>query len=230
MMLRRFDSAGEAAGELATQVALALRAGLAARGAGSLALAGGRTPVPLFHALCAQQLDWRHVGVTLTDERWVAEDQPGSNAALVRRELLAGPAAAAHFVPLYDGSAHAASAARATWQRLRGLARPFDAVALGMGEDGHFASLFPGDDGLPAALDPAAEPACVAMRAPVEPRERISLNLAALLQTRRLFLFVTGKVKLELLEAAASAGAASAWPVSALLAQRQPVTEVYWAP
>ena len=122
---------------------------------------------------------------------------------------------------------------RPTYGRgLQSLARPFDVVVLGMGEDGHFASLFPGNRraGPPRSM-PAAAPACVAMRAPVEPSERISLNLAALLQTRRLFLFITGAAQTRagdrLLRRLTRA---SRWPVSALLAQHAPVTEVYWAP
>lgn len=230
MILLRFDSAQEAAAEMAAQIVVALRLGIAWRGKGSLAVAGGRTPVPLFRALSDAELDWRQVGITLTDERWVPEDHPGSNAALVRRELLAGRAGSARFVPLHDASPSAADAASNVWNMLGALARPFDAVVLGMGEDGHFASLFPGDPGLSAALDPEAEPACVAMHAPVQPHERISLNLAALLQARRLFLFVTGSAKRELLLAAAHRGSALQWPVSALLAQRHPAPEVYWAP
>jgi 6-phosphogluconolactonase len=230
VILQRFDSAPAAAAAMAEQIAMALRLGISWRGRGSLALAGGRTPVPLFHALRDAELDWGQVGITLTDERWVPEDDPGSNAALLRRELLAGRAGAARFVALYDGSANAAGAAGDAWNRLRPLARPFDAVALGMGEDGHFASLFPGQPELAAALDTAAPPACVAMRAPVQPHERLSLNLAALLQTRRLFLLVTGAAKRELLVAAAHRGPKAPWPVTKLLAQRHPEVEVYWAP
>jgi 6-phosphogluconolactonase len=110
------------------------------------------------------------------------------------------------------------------------LPRPFDALVLGMGDDGHFASLFPHDPGLVAALDHDAAPACVAMRAPVEPTERISLNLAALLQTRRLFLFITGTQKRDLLLAAARRSADAPLPVASLLSQRVPMPEVYWAP
>jgi len=230
VILQRFDSAPAAAAAMAEQIAMALRLGIAWRERGSLAVAGGRTPVPLFQALRDAELDWGRAGITLTDERWVPEDHPGSNAALVRRELLAGRAGAARFVPLYDGSASAADATAAVWRNLRPLARPFDAVVLGMGEDGHFASLFPGEPELDAALDPAAAPACVAMRAPVEPRERISLNLAALLQARRLFLLVTGAAKRELLVAAAHGDAQPPYPVATLLAQRSPAPEVYWAP
>lgn len=230
MILQRFDDIGSAASALAAQVVAALRIGIAWRGAASLAVPGGRTPVALFRVLRDAELDWSRVGITLTDERWVPESSPASNAALVRAELLAGRAGGARFVPLYDGSPDAAAATSSVWQGLGGLPRPFDAVVLGMGEDGHFASLFPADPGLAAALDPAAPAGCVAMRAPVAPEERITLNLAALLQTRRLFLFVTGESKRSLLLAASRRGPEQHLPVSALFAQRSPLPEVYWAP
>ncbi|MET0279830.1 MAG: 6-phosphogluconolactonase [Steroidobacteraceae bacterium] len=228
MILQRFETADAASGALASQVIAALRMGLGWRQSASLAVAGGRTPVALFRLLSEAELDWSRVGVTLTDERWVAEDQPGSNGALVRATLLAGRAGAARFVPLFDGQP-LAGATQAAWERVRELPLPFDAVVLGMGEDGHFASLFPGNANLPAALDAATAPGCVAMRAPVAPGERISLNLAALLQTRRLFLQVTGAAKLELLLAAARAEGTQ-WPVTTLLAQRHPEPEIFWAP
>ncbi len=230
MILQRFSSPVEAAQALAAQVVVALRSGLATRGSASLAVPGGRTPQPLFHALREVDLEWSRVGISLTDERWVAEDHAASNAALVRRELLAEKAAAARFFPLYNSAATAGGAVGAVWNSLASLPRPFDAVVLGMGDDGHFASLFPNDPGLAAALDQTAPPACVAMRAPVEPTERISLNLAALLQTRRLFLFITGTHKRDLLLAAARRADEVPLPVAALLSQRVPLPEVYWAP
>lgn len=229
MIFTRFDDAGAAGAALAARVAGALRDGIGTRSSASLAVPGGRTPVALFRALRAQVLDWSRVDVTLTDERWVPESSPASNAALVRGELLQAGAAAARFHPLYDGSPDPASAAAPVWKSLRRLARPFDAVVLGMGEDGHFASLFPGNEGLPGALDPQAAPACVAMQAPVEPRDRLSLNLPALIQARCLLLLATGTAKRGLLDAARNA-MPQRLPVAALLALREPVVEVYWAP
>jgi 6-phosphogluconolactonase len=229
MILQRFEAVEDAAHALGEQVASALRDGLARCSAASLAVPGGRTPLPLFHALSEQELDWARVHVTLTDERWVSEDHAASNAALVRRELLQNRAAPAQFHGLHDGSATADGAAVSVWQSLESVPRPFDAVVLGMGDDGHIASLFPHSPGLSAALDPVAPPACVAMRAATEPTSRISLNLAALLQTRRLFLFITGVHKRDLLLAAAR-HAGPPLPVAALLAQRLPMPEVYWSP
>jgi 6-phosphogluconolactonase len=230
VILTRFDDAAAAAAALAEEVAGALRAGIAERGVGSLAVAGGRTPVALFRALRESALDWSSVQVTLTDERWIPEPHPASNAALVRRELLTGTAAAARFTPLHTTGSGAAAAAVAIWESLATLSWPLDAVVLGMGEDGHFASLFAGNPALDEALDPQAAPACVAMRAPVEPRERLSLNLAALVQTRRLFLLVSGSAKRELLLRASRRELVPEPPVSALLALRHPQSEVYWSP
>jgi 6-phosphogluconolactonase len=230
MILQKFADAAEAGQALAAEVTATLRLALGWREAASLAVPGGRTPVPFFRSVRDAELDWSRVSITLTDERWVPEVHASSNAAMVRGELLAGRAGAARFVPLFEAGGSASQAAQAVWQRVRLMPRPFDAVVLGMGEDGHFASLFAGNNALPVALDPRSPAACVAMQAPVAPTERMSLNLAALLQTRRLFLQVTGSPKLDLLLAAAQPGQATQWPVGALLAQRHPEPEVFWSP
>lgn len=229
MNFRSFATAREAATALAEQVMASLRQTLDLHGSASLSVPGGRTPVPLFEALRRADLRWGDVGVTLTDERWVPAEHPASNAALVRKHLLQDQAAAARFVPLFNAAATAAAGASSAWQSLQAMPRPFAAVVLGMGEDGHFASLFPGNGALAGALDPAAVPACVAMQAPVAPEERLSLNLAALAMSRRLFLLVSGEPKRALLQRA-SVSVDASLPVSALLALRDPAPEVYWSP
>jgi 6-phosphogluconolactonase len=229
VILHRFNALETAAAALAAQVAAALREALLARGRASLVVPGGRTPSALFRALRRWEMDWTQVQVTLTDERWVPSDNSGSNAMLVQRELLAEQAAAARFVPLHNAAPSATAGAEASWRGIASLPRPFDVVVLGMGEDGHFASLFPGSPGLAAALDSRAPAACVAMRAPVAPTDRISLNLAALANVRRLFLLVTGEGKRVLIESVAQS-AQMTLPIAALLALRDPAPEVYWAP
>lgn len=230
MNLRKFASLEGAAAVLAGQIAEILRSALAARAHASLVVPGGRTPAAMFRALRGGVLDWDRVRVTLTDERWVPEDHPASNAALVRRELLADAAAAAVFMPLYNAAPSAAKGAASSWHAIAAAGQPFDAVVLGMGEDGHFASLFPESPGIAQALDPAATPGCVAMRAPGVPVERLSLNLAALAGARQLYLLVTGADKLALLEGAAASPRGSGIPVESLLALRDPEVEVIWAP
>ncbi len=230
MIFARHADVTAAAQALARQVIAALQQGLERRGHASLVVAGGRTPMPMFRALRGAPLDWSRVAVTLTDERWVAGNDAASNARMLQAELLQGRAAAARFFPLYDGSGTAVGAVDRVWRSLQQLPRPFDAVVLGMGDDGHFASLFPGNPGLADALDPQARPGCVAMLAPAAPAQRISLNLAALRETHRLFLLCGGETKQAVLLQAASEGDAGKWPVAALLALRQPEPEVYWAP
>jgi 6-phosphogluconolactonase len=230
LILHRFNALETAAAALAARVAGGLREALQLRGKASLVVPGGRTPSALFRALRRWEMDWAHVQVTLSDERWVPESHVDSNAALVRRELLAEHAGGATLVPLHNGAPSAAAGADASWRDLAMLARPFDVVVLGMGEDGHFASLFPGSPRLADALDVRAPAACVAMRAPVAPTDRISLNLAALKDARRLFLLVSGEGKRVLIESASQSAPEASLPVAALLALRQPEPEVYWAP
>jgi 6-phosphogluconolactonase len=226
MILKRFESIEDAATGLADQVAGTLRDAVESRGRASLLVPGGRTPVPLFRALRSRALPWQQIGIGLTDERWVASDHPDSNARLVSAELLADAASAARFLPLHNAAATAAQGAARSWLSVADLI-PFDVVVLGMGEDGHFASLFPRSPGIEAALDVTTTPGCVAMRAPSAPMDRISLNMAALGGARRMFLFITGHSKLALIQAA---GKRAMLPIDALLAVRDPEPVVYWAP
>jgi len=207
----------------------ALGDALAARGEASIAVPGGRTPVPLFERLARCPLDWARVHVTLTDERAVPVTEATSNERLVREHLLQGAAAGARFYPLMNGYEDPSVRAETAWSQIAWLPRPFDVVVLGMGEDGHFASLFPRMPGLAAALDPDVAPACVAACAPVAPQARISLNLASLLDTRLLLLPVVGPAKREVLERALQAAAQEDLPIRALLRQSRLPLQVHHA-
>jgi 6-phosphogluconolactonase len=194
--LVRRDDAPSLAAVLADDIAVLLADAIEEHQRASLVVAGGRTPLPVFERLRRLDLDWSRVVITLTDERWVPPSDAASNEGMVRRALLADRAAAATFVPLKNEAATAALGAEAAWRRLEAeLPLPFDVVVLGMGEDAHTASLFPGSPGIEAAVDPAASPACVAMTAPVSPTERLSLNLAALAASRQLIVHFTGEAK-----------------------------------
>lgn len=227
MLILRSESIATAAAALAGRTGALLQEAVHARGEASLLVPGGRTPVPLFRALRDADVQWQHVAVGLTDERWVPSDNADSNARLVRTELMCGGAAAAKFAPLFHDGHSVAQGALLGWRALSALRRPFDVVVLGMGEDGHIASLFPGAAGVDAALDVHAVPACVPMRAPTVPHERLSLNLAALADARHLFLLIAGESKLALIE---DAGSRPPLPVDALLALPRPEPVVYWSP
>jgi 6-phosphogluconolactonase len=225
-----FDDGQLMASALADCVAAMLRLGLWQRGDASLLVSGGRSPVPFLRALSQRKLEWSRVSVSLVDERWLPPDHPDSNAGLVRASLLQGAASAARFVPLYGGEANPEAGLAACEERLSKLPRPFDAVVLGMGEDGHFASLFPGVAGLAGLLAPGA-PAVAATRPPAAAHARISLSLPALLDAHNLVLQITGERKLAVLEDAAAPDAdALARPVAALLRQTAVPLRVCFSP
>jgi 6-phosphogluconolactonase len=216
---------------LAERVADRLRAGLLERDFALLAVSGGRTPLHFFDLLSRASLDWSRVQVTLVDERWVDENDPRSNARLVREHLLQHAAASAAFVPLYTGMATPEEGQPEASRRIHALPLPFDAVVLGMGPDGHTASFFPGGDQLAAALDPNLPTGVLPMRAPGAGEPRITLTLPTLLQTRHLFLHIEGQDKREVLaQARLGLGEAAHYPVRAVLARSPVPADVYWCP
>ena len=164
---------------LSAQLAACLKAAIAARGLASLVVSGGKSPIKLFERLRAEDLDWTRVCVALADERWVEPSDPGSNEKLVRDVLLQGSAAAARFLGLKNAAPTPDLGAVSAWETFARVPRPFDAMVLGMGDDGHTASLFPGSPNLPRALNADAVAGCVGMWSPVAPHPRLSLNLSA---------------------------------------------------
>lgn len=226
----RFPNALALDHALVGEIRVDLQEAIDARGSASLVVSGGRTPANLLRLLGDEVIDWSRVWVTLADERWVDTSAEVSNERLVRETLLAGAAAKAHFVGLKNPSATAAQAVEWTWRSLTRIARPYDVVLLGMGDDGHTASLFPDSPGLAAAVDTSAAPACVAMRAPGVPHERISLNLAALLDARRLVLHIVGEGKWRAYQKAQEPGPVTDLPVRGILHQQQVPIDVFWSP
>ena len=215
---------------LADQIAASLHAAIAARGLASLVVSGGKSPIKLFESLRTQSLDWSRVYITLADERWVDPTDSSSNEKLARDYLLKGAAAAARFLALKNSAATPEQGAAAAWAALAPAPRPFNVVVLGMGDDGHTASLFPGTPGLRTALDTATAPGCIGTVSPTAPHARLSLNLSALLDSQHLYLFINGAAKWQVYTAASQAGAVAEMPVRAVLRQRRTPVDVTWAP
>lgn len=227
------DTADELARALARYVAERLKEALAARGQALLVVSGGTTPVPFFEALSSQALDWPRVAVTLADERWVPPTHADSNERLVRGHLLEGPAAAAQFVPIYNGSASAEEGRDDVEDQLAALPWPADVMVLGMGGDGHTASLFPHAGELPAALDEASTQRAIAVAAPALPNvpvDRISLTRRALLDASQIVLHVPGEAKAEVLRKALQEGPVVDMPIRLALHQSRVPCHVFQTP
>ena len=207
-----------------------LSAALAETGRAVLAGAGGSTPSPIYGRLSTAPLDWSKVVVTLVDERYVPETSPESNAALIKRDLLTGPAAAARFVPLYSPAVTVDRAAALAAHALAAEGGRLDAVLLGMGEDGHICSMFPDSPTLKTLLSPTLPPTVLGVPAGRDGAapglERLSINLPYLIGARRVVLALTGAAKRAVFEREA-VGDPAVQPIAALLAHKVPL-EVLW--
>lgn len=215
---------------VAARLAAALAEALAADGRALFAGSGGSTPSPIYARLSEADLDWAGVTATLVDERYVPEASPDSNAALLKRTLLTGPAAAARFIPLYSPAVTVDRAAALASQALAAERRALDAVLLGMGEDGHICSMFPGSPTLTTLLTPGLKPAVYGVPAgrdgAAPPQERLTLNLPWLVSARRVVLALTGAKKRAVFEREATRDPAVS-PIAALIAANAPL-EVFW--
>lgn len=228
--VKRFPDMAALAHQTAVDIAAGLAQAIAKRGLASLVVSGGRTPVKLFEQLRTQPIDWNRVRVALADERWVAATDADSNERLVREVLLQDKAAAARFLGLKNAAPSPDLGAVSAWETFARIPRPFDMTLLGMGDDGHAASLFPGSPNLPSALNTSAAAGCVGMWAPTAPRPRLSLNLSALLDSRQIVILIAGEAKWRTYLAASAAGAVEEMPVRAVLRQRRTPVLVVWAP
>ena len=206
--------------QIAQQIAQALRSAIAARGHATLAVSGGKSPIALFEQLRGQVMDWSKVAILLVDERCVPHDHADSNTALVRQHLLQGPAAAASFASLFDtvpadlNDAALLDLVATANQRMSAIPFPLDVVVLGMGGDGHTASLFPAAPGLDHAL--TSEGPIAWVRPATAPHARLTLTLPVLLAARHLHLLLAGVVKRQVYEEATQASNPTL-PVSLLL-------------
>ena len=223
-VLHRFSSQQACNEALAATLSDCLEQALADSNSASLLLPGGSTPKGLLHCLQQRALPWSQVQISATDERWVAADAVQSNTQMLRRALPEAQLLEPHLAD----SAQASSVAWA--QALQGHL-PFAASVLGMGDDGHVASLFAGMPGLAEGMDFAAQPSALVGLAPDEPRVRLSLNLAMLANTQWLGVLLFGESKGRMLERVlVNDPTTQALPIYHLLWQAPRPVQVYWAP
>jgi len=217
-MIETYPTGADLAAAAAHAISARLVEGLRTHGRAGLVATGGRSPGPVYDRLQADAaVDWARVIVTLSDERCVAPDDPAANAKLVRERLLAGKAAKAHLLPLWPEPEAAVLSALT----------PFEAVMLGMGEDGHIASLIPGDPGLEDALTTPdlTRPVPAGLGKP--PVARITLTLNALLNARAIFLLIAGEAKRGVIDRAL---AGADLPVGRLISRSKAPIRIFWTP
>ena len=228
MQLKQFENTSALDNSLSAEVSERLRNAIENFGKASLVLSGGRTPMGFFHQLSRQVLECEKVTVTLADERWVDNEHSDSNEKLVRENLLINEAHCAQFLSLKN-EAKTAVDGEATLEAKLSEYGQFTVVILGMGDDGHTASLFPGATALAAGLDLNSGRSCIAVTPTAAPHERISMTLPRLLNTDCLIIHISGENKQKVLEQARAGTDVEELPIRAILQQSQVPVTLYWA-
>ena len=213
---------------LAEQTTAMLAADINASGSASLVVSGGRTPMGFFHLLSQQDLDWSAVTITLADERWVDNQHQDSNEKLVRENLLINNAVQANFVAAKNAATDAIDGEADLEQSLATIGR-FTVVILGMGDDGHTASLFPDAEALALGLDMNSGRTAIAVTPPVAPHQRISMTLPRLLDAQQVVIHISGAGKQAVLQAARKGDDIAELPIRAILHQQIAPLKIYWA-
>lgn len=226
-----YDDAGELAEAVAGDVGFIIESALDARGQALIALPGGKTPGPVLEKLARAKIKWKNVTIVPTDDRLVAVNDPLSNVATIAKTFL--PLGARVLPIVSEAAADYRAAGKAADARLADLHWPPDLVWLGMGEDGHTASIFAGPDLDEALNGPKTRRAVGVMPDPLPkdaPVARVTLSRAAILSARTLLITVTGDKKRAVLEKAIEAGPLSSVPIGRVLADSELAIDIHWAP
>jgi 6-phosphogluconolactonase len=225
--LHLFSAQDELSATLSQNIARELQQAIDKRGRASLIVSGGNTPKPLFEKLSQIEIAWEKVTVGLCDERWLEPSDDDSNEKLVKTHLLQNRASKARFVGMYTQAKSAKEAEEECSQRIREQLFPFDVLLLGMGNDGHIASLFPDNEKLEEAFDLERKTLCVAIAPDSAPHMRMSLTLGAIVSAEHLYLHFEGVEKLALYYEAIEENDRHKMPVCAVLHQEIKDVEVY---
>ncbi|WP_414900388.1 6-phosphogluconolactonase [Rhizobium cremeum] len=228
--MHAFETRPALAEALANRVTKALEAAIELKGSATIAVSGGSTPKAFFEVLSGKPVEWDKVTITLVDERFVPADNSRSNHLLLSTHLLKGPAAAARVLPLYHDAASIEEAAIIATGEARSLGAPFDAVILGMGNDGHTASFFPGGDHLAEALDLSLPRRVMTMEAEGAGEPRLTFSFSALYDARFLALHIEGAEKKAVLDKALAGSDENEMPIRAVLGRSATKPDIYWAP
>lgn len=224
-----YEDAEEWSDALAGDIGFIIESAIDARGGAVIALPGGRTPVPVYEKLAVAKIDWKRVTILPGDDRIVPLGDPLSNVTALGKFFLPK---GARVIPLVSEKAEDYKAAgRAADARLADFHWPLDLVLLGMGTDGHTASIFPGPDFDEALNGPKERRALGVMPDPLPPEApvaRVTLSCAAIAGAKSLMIAITGAEKREVLESAIKQGASSSYPIGRVLAETELPVDVHW--
>jgi len=221
------NSCESLAKDLSHNIGEILKQSIKSDGRASLAVSGGRTPVPLLNALSDLSLDWSSVDLTLVDDRWVEPSHEDSNEMLVRNHLIKNKATKINFVPLKNNNKTSKDGHKFSEELLQQVKSPFDVVVLGVGSDGHTASLFPCSDELTEGMNLNNPCQLIATSPKTAPYERMSLTAKAIIDSKNVFLHLNGSDKLHTLELAMTNKDAMKMPIYYFLEKG---LKIYWSP
>lgn len=224
-----YEDPAELAEAVAGDIGFIIESALDARGEALIALSGGATPVPAFEKLAQAKLAWKHVTIVPVDDRLVKVDSPLSNVGMLARLFLPK---GARVMPLAADNPDYRMAGKAADARLHDLKWPPDLVQLGVGADGHTASIFPSleyDEALGAPKDRRAIGLLPDPLPPEAPVARVTLTRAAILSARALMIVIAGEEKRAVLDQAIREGASSRLPVGRVLADAEQPIDIHWS-
>ena len=226
-----YDDAAEMAAAVAGDIGFIIESAIDARGAAVIALAGGKTPTPIYEQLSSAKLDWKRVTIVPGDERIVPLGDPRSNVTVLAKFFLPKGARVMPIVP--NAIADYKAAGRSADALMQDLHWPLDLCLLGVGNDGHTASIFPGPDFEEAVNGPKDRRALGVMPDPMPleaPVPRVTLSRAAISTSRALLIAVRGDEKRALIETAIKQGRSSPYPIGLALAGTELPVDIHWAP
>jgi len=227
--LNNFENREQLDEALAEKVSQLLQLAITAKGKASIAVSGGSTPKGFFKLLSTKSIDWSKVTITLADERWVDINSDASNTRLVHENLLQNKASVAKFFHLKQGEELCGETLADLNLAADNALLPLDVVILGMGEDGHTASLFPCSDQIEHGLDIENKSSLMKVVPKTAPHQRITFSFATLKQSENVFLHLCGENKKQVLNTALSSSDIFEMPIRAFLQGDGIDTQVYWA-
>ena len=213
--------------ELSTLVSSKLESSIKEKGFATLLVSGGSTPVQLFHLLSEKDLDWKKVTIVPVDERFLPDEHPDQNGNLIKKHLLINKAAVANFCPLILNVTDSEINLNLVKRSIESVGHPFTVVILGMGTDGHTASLFPCSPELEQGLDLSNTNELLITNPKKAPYQRITFTKKALLSAENIYLHCYGAEKKKILDSLDSF-TEKTYPIKTFMNQQNNRTELFW--